>query len=563
VGLLSCTFKFINYTQLRDHDYLLTQLNSLCVENIRRKYKGECGLGVLQIIMTEPFSESFNHKVLQQLLDSIQYVNPVQAGDQLYKTLKQANANPGHERDRLVLLQQLTPLILRVIDDIIDISTSQSGAKKRKTQRLCLQLCRHLCLGFHRLHNQEALTADEQRLAIFFALQMAGQDMFLRHRLHSPLSDTLGTISAELYKYALNQHYLTDSVSTKIPVFLSQKTIDAVIKRNILFALCTVQYHSKQECRVVFNFANQFGDLLTLPSYPSSAINFYWNILEGVPAQIKKPDQTFSSQDIFIDTQALKETIENSDIKLNLADAKQKRLFQYLTGYQKLIIDSRPSAPIIFNMVAGFEPCFQYLKNRQKILRIQQLSHGAEQISAATVDNNVLNLGLEPLEFEEGLIEQTEIFSIKNSRIHNSENNLTAVKFQPTTDPNFFLIEAKSLSLNNGEFVILANKRNAIRLGISRQQKTIPHIGMQRVLVEMIQSKDNNCYTYHNPKNEDVINIILLNEHTDEPEILIKNSKMKPGDQIKIADKTIILLTLIEYTAHLMRYKISILESGY
>ncbi len=512
--------------------------------------------------MTELFSESFNQKILEQLLDSIQSVNPVQAGDQLYKTLKQAGDYQGHERDRLVLLQQLTPLILRIIDEIIEISKSQSGAKKRKTQRLCLQLCRHLCLGFYRLHNQEALTADEQRLAIFFALQMAGQDMFLRHRLHSPLSDTLGTISAELYKYALGQHYLTDSVSTKIPVFLPQKTIDAVVKRNILFALCTVQNHSEEECRVVFNFANQFGDLIALPSYPSSAINFYWDILEGVPAQIKKPDQTFSSQDIFIDTQALKEILENSVIKLNLADTKQKSLFRYLTGYQKLIIDNRPSAPIIFNMVAGFEPCFQYLKNRQKILRIQQLSHGAEQISPAAVENNVLDLGLEPLDFEEGLIEQTEIISTKNSRINSSENNLTAVKFQPTTDPDFFLIEAKRLSLNNGELVILANKRNAIRLGISRQQKTLPHLGMQRVLVQMIQSELNNCYTYHNPQNELDINIVLLNEHTDEPEILIQNSKMKPGDQIKIADKTIMLLTLIEYTAYLMRYKISILESG-
>ncbi len=516
----------------------------------------------LQISMTEPFSESFNQKILQQILDSIQSVNPVQAGNQLYKTLKQAKDYQGHERDRLVLLQQLTPLILRIIDEIIEISKSQSGAKKRKTQRLCLQLYRHLCLGFYRLHTQEALTADEQRLAIFFALQMAGQDMFLRHRLHSPLSDTLGTISAELYKYALSLHYLTDSVSTKIPAFLPQNTIDAVIKRNILFALCTVQYHSEQECRVIFNFANQFGDLLALSSCPPTAINFYWDTLAGLPRQINKLDQSITPQDIFIDTQALKEVIENNKIHLDIVETKQKSLFRYLIGYQKLIIDNRPSAPIIFNMVEGFEPCFQYLKNRQKILRIQQLSHGAGQISPATVENNVLDLGLEPLDFEEGLIEQTEIISIKNSHIHNSKNNLTPVKFQPTTDPDFFLIEAKNLSLNNGELIILANKRNAIRLGISRQQKTLPHLGMQRVLVQMIQSELNNCYTYHNPKNERDINIILLNEHTDEPEILIQNSKMKPGDQIKIADKTIMLLTLIEYTPYLMRYKISILESG-
>ncbi len=509
--------------------------------------------------MTSQASSQFiNDDFVEQLLDSSGPVNVIQAGELLYRSLRQLRKSEQPAAKKFALFQQLTPAALHLINGIATVIEQQSSKKRNKTLQLCLQLSRNLCLGFYGLHQAQELSDEQKKTAIYLALQMAGQDIALRYRFQTPVSISLWILSAKLYFFAVKHQYLTDTLAIKLPEFLPLKSIDAVIKRNLLFTLSTTDLVDASDWEHLFNFAAHHTNLIQLTSHLQTAVFFYWNTVASFPTQIKNPQQVFSPHDILISDQALVDAILNDRIHLNLVETKRKKLFHQLTGFQKLINDAHPAPPIIFNVSIGFENCFHYLINRQKLTKIQQLSGqpGLDVSPSRPADDNFYNLSLSPLDSERGFVDPNEAADLSDNHKQLSRQNLIPVKFQEASDANFFMFEGKNLSVNNGDLVILVNNRNALLAGIIRQQKELPNFGMQRILIEKIHG-ELSAHPYQQADGETQPgNAIILNESTNQAEIFLSDRSLKPGADIILSHQAAQLGNLIEYTAEWFRFQL-------
>jgi hypothetical protein len=496
-------------------------------------------------------SSVINKDLVERLLASSGPVNVIQAGELLYKSLQQIRKSEEEAEQKFLHYQQLIAAVLHLVEGISTVIEHQHAIKKRKkTLQLCLQLCRNLCLGFYQLYNHSQLSDEQKKIAIYMALQMVGQDIALRYRFQTPPSNTLWKISAKLYFFAIKNRYLEDSLVIKTPEFLPLKTINAVIKRNILLILSTTELTDSEDWKVLYAFSAHYADLIRLVSHQQAALFFYWNTQEGFPSQIKMPDQTFSSQDIFICCRDLVEAFQNDRIQLNTTDTKRNKILHHLTGYQKLINDVHPAPPIIFTVSIGFENSWRYLLDRQKRNKIQQLSGNGNVDSNPASDTNFYHFSLSPLDSEKGFVDPNKLPDSSDKQ------NMIPVKFQQSGHADYFLFEGKNLKVNNGDFVVLANNRNALLAGIVRQQKDLPNFAMRRILVERIQG-ELSAYSYQlKTDNGSSGNAIVLNENSHQADILLSDSSIKPSTTITLAQRTAQIGHLQQYTGELFRFQL-------
>ncbi len=502
---------------------------------------------------SQPFSSIINEELAEQLLASAGPVNVIQAGERLYQALRQIRQTEALESQQFILFQQLTPAVLHLVEGISTVIDQQQTVKKRrKTLQLCLQLCRHSCLGFYQLHKRQQLSDEQKKIAIYMALQLIGQDLALRYRFQTPLSKTLWKVSAELYFFACQHQFLEDVLTVKIPDFLPLKTIAGVIKRNILFTLSTTELNDASDWKTLFDFAAHHAGLIQLASHQQAPLFFYWNTAEGYPTQLKSLHQTFSPKDLFIRCHDLVEALQNNRIQLNVPEAKREKIWRHLTGYQKLINDAHPAPPIIFNAALGFEHCWRYLLDRQKLNKIRQLSGqiSIDNAPSHSNDDNFYNLSLSPLDSEKGFVDPNESADISDNQ------KLAPVKFQASGDADYFLFEGKDLNVNNGDFVVLANNRNALLAGIVRQQKELPNFAMQRILIEKVHGElSAHCYQLDGDDAPSG-NAIVLNENSNSAEIFLSDSSIKPSTSIRLDQRAAQIGNCRQYSAALLRFQL-------
>jgi len=87
-------------------------------------------------------------------------------------------------------------------------------------------------------------------------------------------------------------------LAIKTPEFLPLKTINAVIKRNILLALSSTDLNDTSDWKELSDFSAHHFGLILIVSHLQPALFFYWNTAEGFPTQVKSLQQIFSADDI-------------------------------------------------------------------------------------------------------------------------------------------------------------------------------------------------------------------------------------------------------------------------
>ncbi len=479
---------------------------------------------------------------LDAWLESISSLSPVNAGSQLNKAVNTLRKSGDDGHLLYPLLVKLTPISLHLSNSLA-ITAQNNPGKSSKIAKLSLQLLRNLSLAFHSLIDEEPLEIDPKLQSVYFALQLTGQHLRISNLFHEIPSTTLWNMSGELYVFALENQLLRQAISCKIVEFKSQSTIEAVLKRNLLLTILSSHALSDSDNQALYSFCNRyFNDL----DYGDQNGFFSWNYTGSLPGQSA---QAISNRnELMLDTSKLSERVQTKEISGSFSSTAYEQILRNLSGYQKLMIDSIPSVPIIFNMLSGLSDISAFLQEREKLIKIHKLSSELKE------EKHIYDMSLEPLEHEKNF------FNSSVETLEKTTSPATIMMGQPikclrTTQENFLIIESRKTDLMTGSLIILINKNNAIIPGIIRQQKAIKETNTARLLIEKFQGQLT-AYS-SNSDNEKNKPIIVANESSVQPEVFLPPDKYHCGNVLEFNFKTARLLSLTEFSPEFVRFRIS------
>ncbi|WP_031433283.1 hypothetical protein [Methylomarinum vadi] len=490
-----------------------------------------------------------NIESLSAWLESISALPPVNAGSQLNQAINQLRKAGCEHTLVFPLLMKLMPTTLHLANALAALL--KPGPQKNKTAKiakLSLQLLRNLALAFHSLLESEHLSIPQKLQAVYFALQLTGQYLRLSNLFHELPSETLWNKSGELFTFAQNNTGLQEDIANKISEFRHQSSIEQVIKRNLLFTLTAFHQQVPTDHQALFAFANEYSDLLKFAQEKSGTCRYIWNYRKGVPYQITQTNRPLYRTEIALDVSALLPPLQSSAIAVKISKQERERLYQLLTGYEKLINETLPSAPIVLTLFSGFKPVYDFLNKLEKLKRIQELSAKIPEQKKQS------SFSLEPLEHEKSLMSSFGQVQ-KQAALQGTPVDGQNVKLLQSKNKNYLHIESKNPTWQIGDLVLLVNKKNAYMAGKILQTQALSNTQSTMVLIEKFtgnlstQAMQSDQYSHSTA--------ILINQESETPEILLPYDKYRNGAEVQLGSKKARLDSLLDYSPFFAHYRMS------
>lgn len=481
-------------------------------------------------------------------LESIRLLQPVNAGTQLNQALIQIRKTPCDSSLLLSLLVSLTPATLAQANALIaSIQSGPQNAKTIKVIRLILQLFRHLSLAFYALLKSSPLSMPQKLQACYLSLQLIGQHIRVSGLFYELPSVSLWNKSSELYLFAQANQGLDTEIDCKLADFRLQSTIAAVLKRNLLFTFLTCHQPGVKGNQALFTFANQYAHLLEFSAGTGNSCRFVWHLHHGLPFTAIQNQQYRKPTEISLYTGHLLDHLNDELLRNALTAAELERLEEHLSVYQELSNGSLPSSPIRYTLITGFKAVCDTLSIQEKI-------HRLHVISAQLKDNQRISpLTLEPSEFEKSLLNNVSLPSDNASQSGLDRNNMTVQVLQ-SKNQRFVHAECKRPGFSAGEIAVLINHRNEAMVGIIRQLNKKTGQDAALLLIERITGTIT-THTIRDGQYQD-IQAMVVNETTDHAEILLRFDKFRNGTEFSLNNKTVRLVSLVEYSSSLVRYNV-------
>jgi hypothetical protein len=482
-------------------------------------------------------------------LQSLSEKNSTNSAIELNNAAKLLRKNKADANTVLSALNTLTPTILHVSDAIETSVLAESGTKKStlKIIKLCIQLLRNTGLAFCKVSDKKSLSDNQQSLAIYSALQLIGYSQRLSTLFFEQPSSTLWQEMGRVYNLAVQAGATQQQINHKIKYFKNQTTIESVLKRNLLFNISNPQQYSAKQIIEVFIFSDQLSDKLALnPSYSATADTFHWNARgKNTPLAINSAQQE-QNLTTLINTGELIDFMQSKKFSSNLDQQALTRLIEHLSGYQLIINSIIPSAPTISHLLIGFSDITEYLKQTDKLKKIQNLS------GQPTTNQQIENIALEPMPFEKNNLKP--IFRTPSST---STLNLLAkaktVKTLQVQSNKYTIAETSYLNCSIGDLCLFCSSHLTHSLGIIRQVKITNASKTVHILIEKIAGMPS---THQLTSPQLAENKILSIKPADaETNFFISQCKLPSVTQLTIdSGEQFTLKKLIDYSPFFSRY---------
>lgn len=481
-------------------------------------------------------------------LESLSALPVSAAAHQLNQALKQLKNTPASASELLTLLINLTPLTLHLANNLLatPVSENRTSDKSLKIAKLSLHLLRQLSLLFANLTKSPTMGAAAQAIAIYYGLQLMGQALRGFSCFYEAPSATLWKNAAELYSLAEEKHCLKQQQSSKLTEFKLQASIEAVIKRNLLFSLCNPNLYRREDIESLFQFANQHGDKLVI-NHPQTAeqFDYCWDLSsDHWPGPVKHINQLAENL-LAIDSRPIGEALQDRAIVTGLSTSLQAKLALHLSGYQPLFKTIIPGLPSRIQMVLGFERICAYLQEQQKLARIMRLGGQAPQ---AGFEKSAMTLV--------PLAHQRNVFDAVEKPFSKALGQGRAVNILKTPNNAYAIVEGRAFDCSSGDLVLLYKEQQPGSLAIIRQQTLHDLSGSTHILLEKIQGDCSvdifSIGTGHYPA-------LLIDEHIDRPELFLASGKYPLDSVIRMSSgKVAHIKACLETNRFFARFKISL-----
>lgn len=497
--------------------------------------------------MTDTVSLPFALSVAS-LAEWVNSLSPLPAGNaanQLNQVLKQLNHQHTSGAELLPLLVNLTPLTLHLAHSLTAATRSEAdlaaNSKALKIARLAIQLLRHLSLAFCRLVETKQLDTAQTQQAIFHALQCIGFCQRTSAMFYEMPSATLWKKTGLLYGVAVDNQLLHHPLSVKTQEFKALSTIEAVIKRNLLFALSEPNRYTVSEIGCLFQLANQQQHRLDMGVQILQSASFYW-IAGHEPLLIPRSNRSLPGGAIPISCQAIGQDLQRGEITTELSPHAQATLASRLTGYANIFAAVVIGPPLPAHLLEGFVAVGAQLQGEEKLSRIMSL--GAQPLQSRSLARD---LTLEPLEHEKGFSKPL------NSSLISYDESGTSLRLLRTASKQYLVAETTAPHCATGDIALLCREQQPAKLVIVRHQTA--HEDTTLILLELVAGsvtiRDIETSADTSSK------AILIGRETDRPDVFLAAGKYLVGTKIKLAyDKTIYLKACLESNAWLTRFRI-------
>ncbi len=402
--------------------------------------------------------------------------NSAKTAIELNNVAKQLRAYESNTNDLLMAVIQLTPTILHTCD-IIELSFSGDPQSKKypaKVIKLCIQLLKNTGLTFCNISKLKSLSTNELNLANYLALQFIGHAQRLSAIFHELPSSSFWKEIARIYKLSLATNTNQKTITHKINKFKEQLTIDSVVKRNILFSLCSPYQYSSSQVKQLFLISNSLANSLILNNTDSSANNiFYWDTDSSDSPSTFNNTFQYQQLNTKIDTKALLTSLQSNNFVCNFDQPTFSKLLDHLSGYQSIINSPIPSAPTISQLFREFDNITEYLSKLGTLQKIQQLS------TEVTPGNSIKDISK-----QDKLNVAPQITYSTNYQ--ELLNKAKPVKTLQVNNEKYIIAETNYTECNIDSIVLLCHPNLRNELGIIRQIKVTNTSKTVHILIEKI-----------------------------------------------------------------------------
>lgn len=489
------------------------------------------------------FPSILTHNPLIEWLDQLLKLPPPQAAKKLLDALNQLKPVIQHANGALPKLLELIPLTLSLSNALHRsvLTNTQPPEKSLKIGKLCLQLPRQLALIFVQATENDTLSDSELQSVIFHALQLIGV-CSRYYALHYEVpSNSLWKASAQLYKLAKARQLLHVPIYNPIPEFKSQSTIEDILKRNLLFSLCSPTLTTIEDIPLYFEFAERLAAELDIQSpHQLDEFGFCWDLNSDMPpGAIKFIRKILPTNYLNIETRAISQKLDNHQIETTLSPAAQQKLALRLTGYAEIFNSIVPGIPSRYHLVLNYSKVCDFLKEQHKLNKIQLLSADSSQIATKR------NMSLIPLDHERN------VFDTANTPYGATHRLARIINVIKTHHQQFIIVQGREFDCETGDLALLFKEGEPNALAIIRQQKQHDISGSIHILLEKLDG-NYSVYRYHTESG--VRHAIIIDE--PQSEVLLVPGRYGLNNRILLAAGTSIRLTaFMEANAHFARFR--------
>ena len=484
-------------------------------------------------------------------LQSLSHLGSVNSASQLNNVVKQLESTKQDANKTLEALIQLTPTVLFVCSDIesslLATTTKKVSEISKKVEKLCIQLLKNLSLNFCFFGVKKTLSVEEKTLAIYLALQLIGYSQRITSIFHHIPSTTLWKKTGELYMLLLRNNTLHDEIKHKIRDFKNQSTIEAVLKRNLLFAILASYQYSSSQIKELFSVSNKHAHLLNLNIENSTNNTFFWGPGSGTIPCIQSETQKTNPFDIPIDTNDFLFLIRSEDFSSALEKETKEHIIARLSRYKDIFDSTSSSTKTINHIVTGFTDITNFLEKIDKLEKIQRLS--SEYDNVPPIDK----MSLELMESEKDYLSPVSD-STSSSYIDNFLTGIKAINIWPTKNNQYIVAEINTIHCSIDDIVLVSDSVLKPELGIIRQIKCINPPNGAHALIEKIAGTPSSHQIDSSP-NASTEQIIIIQTQNSKPEVFIAPCMFHYDTQItSSAEETFTLEKLIDYSPYYMHF---------
>lgn len=497
---------------------------------------------------SESLPFSLDTESVSAWLSQLDEKDSISSGTKLFTVLKKLYRIRIGENDLLAILNLLTPSVLHLSENLSAsllhtiVAEGSVDPKSRKIARLCSQLLRCHCLAYCHAAANQPLDENRKAQAIFTAIQFAGWVMRTHTLISERNSSTLWQKTGELYRIACNGKINDLPISSKIPFFKHHRSIESVLKRNLLYALFDPYQAPEDKIDWYYDLADQYADLVEFEPAPNPSYNFYWdgngkNPSKETPAV---PDET----GLIFNTEALEPYLLQIASETEDHDAYFFNMRQKLAGHQDILESIILSKPIAYCCTIGLTDTIERLKHLERVYKIHSLS--GEPVNAAALSR----MELVPMENEFRMRPQQHLTQLNIKSIKVEWINLQKAKIA-----GFFLGHARNERLTFGQPLLLYNEQDQPCLGIIRE--TIKSESpLQQVLIQVLRGTPKPIQIKIQSA---IIEAVLIKAPSQDDTLLLLPNKYSTGDELIRADRPdsrYFLSKLIEAGEHFMHYRL-------
>jgi len=498
-----------------------------------------------------PFDLTVN--ALTDWLETLGDLPHTQAAHQLTEILKQLKAEKIEQATLLPLLFSLTPVTLHLANNLANsaVLENRNWNKALKVGKLSMQLPRQLALLFCQITEDKALDAQTLSSCIYYASQLIGYSLRSYALFHEMPSTTLWRKLAELYRLAKTNACLNQTVINKIAEFKTQSSIASVIKRNLLFNIFSPNLFTTDEVNMLFQLANQAADLLVITDdHDTHNVGFYWDLDKDLPPYpVKKINRTLPEGFMAIDSQPISNALQLGSLSTQLSPSTQNKLALVLSSFHQIFSSIVPGLPSSSRMIHGFASACSYLKELNKLSRINELSSqlpGAGQMAK--------NLSLVPLEH------QRNVFETPPQAFSKPKDMGSSVNILKTPSLKYIVAESRTLDCSTGDLALIYKEQHPISLVIIRQQKTNEISRLQQFLLEIIPGT---CNIFNFVGSKIDTHGIVVGGNTSDPQIFLSYGKYNINTKLALnTGGSIYLKSHLESNTFFARFRFSWVDDG-